>query len=124
MTDNEIIKALKNCHLTCGCSDCPYAEGYDDCVEKMRLDVLDLINRQRAEIDANEKIIKAGKESIKTYKSEVEKLVINVRTEAIKEVLDEITEILHEAEMHGNYEPSLTIEIINDIKKKMRVDNG
>lgn len=52
------------------------------------------------------------------------RLITEARAEAIKEVLDEITEILHEAEMHGNYEPSLTIEIINDIKEKMRVDNG
>lgn len=47
------------------------------------------------------------------------RLTAEARAKAIKEVLDEITERLHEAEMHGNYEPSLTFEIVNDIKKKM-----
>ena len=57
MTDEHIIKALEICnslHLRCG-NGCPYYEvPYKDgkrCSEMMIDDTLDLINRQKAEID-------------------------------------------------------------------------
>ena len=53
MTDNEIIKALECCGskgLLSFCDDCPYCEG-GWCINKMPKDTLDLINRQKAEIE-------------------------------------------------------------------------
>ena len=56
MTDNEIIKALKLCmseHM--GCEDgCPYDTKkltYSQCKLELSKDSIDLINRQRAEIE-------------------------------------------------------------------------
>ncbi len=61
MTDNEIIKALKICnslHLRCG-NGCPYYEvpykNGQRCSEMMIDDALDLINRQKAEIERLER---------------------------------------------------------------------
>ena len=52
MTDNEIIKALEICQNENGmCSDCPYSDDYTNCNTRIAKDVLDLINRQKAEIE-------------------------------------------------------------------------
>lgn len=56
MTDNEIIKALEwvvNCNgrNVVDCIGCPLAEFYPCCEEKALEFALDLINRQKAEIE-------------------------------------------------------------------------
>lgn len=53
MTDNEIIEALKICLSDLDCPKCPYVdyEGDELCSDKMLKDTLDLINRQKAEIE-------------------------------------------------------------------------
>jgi hypothetical protein len=55
MTDNEIIKALEICGNSFGCNECPY---YDKgnfqgskCSYNNAKDAVDLINRQKAEIE-------------------------------------------------------------------------
>ena len=50
MTDNDIIKALEYCTDKGYCSDCPYCKRHLDC--KIEYDALDLINRQKAEIES------------------------------------------------------------------------
>jgi FtsZ-binding cell division protein ZapB len=51
MTDEQIIKALECCVIGYECpKDCPYM-GKGLCVDKIRKDALDLINRQKAEIE-------------------------------------------------------------------------
>ena len=52
MTDNEIIKALE-CHKneTNSCIVCPYSYSMRGCSLTMASDALDLINRQKAEIE-------------------------------------------------------------------------
>ena len=53
MTDNEIIKALE-CYSTASCisKQCPYEKMHDipKCTTKLTKDALDLINRQKAEL--------------------------------------------------------------------------
>ena len=51
MTDAEIIKALECCTTQSSCIGCPYDDTDETCYKDMRLlkDVLDLINRQKAE---------------------------------------------------------------------------
>ena len=50
MTDNEIIKALENCcDRNTSCRDCPCFESPEGCVTQT--DYLDLLKRQRAEIE-------------------------------------------------------------------------
>ena len=52
MSDNEIIKALECCGEMHECSVCPrYDRSNDFCMEDLHADALDLINRQKAEIE-------------------------------------------------------------------------
>ena len=54
MTDNEIINALTHCTMI-GCTKCPLDTvkelGTGNCLELMLKEALDLINRQKAEIE-------------------------------------------------------------------------
>ena len=58
MTDNEIIKALECCaSVDDGClTDCPLYDGDDSCFSTLLKPTLDLINRQKAEIERLNKI--------------------------------------------------------------------
>ena len=51
MTDNEIIKALERCSTSYNCGDCPYYCNAEDCPDRLMNDALDVINRQKAEIE-------------------------------------------------------------------------
>ena len=52
LTDEQIIKALECCFLSeCACKDCPYSNLEICDTTKMINTVIDLINRQKAEID-------------------------------------------------------------------------
>ena len=59
LTDSEIVKALECCLETSGvnCGKCPYCDNCvtDENTSLMMTDVLDLINRQKAEIERLEK---------------------------------------------------------------------
>ena len=87
MTDNEIIKALpKVLYGGHGCSKCKYDNGRGDdrCGLKgcrIARNALDLINRQKAEIERLEK----ANESF----SDMGKLYSEIKSEAIKEFADE-----------------------------------
>ncbi len=53
MTDNEIIKGLECCGAESDCENCPYFKNkHHTCGKSFNTDVLDLINRQKAEIEA------------------------------------------------------------------------
>ena len=69
MTDKEIIKAFDCCiGDTDGkdCFGCPLYE-IDDCQAHLNLDALDLINRQKAEIEQQKaKCVKCGEKTTKT----------------------------------------------------------
>ena len=80
LSDNEIIKALpKVLYGGHGCKNCKYDNGKGDercglkgC--KIARNALDLINRQKSELEKNEKIIKAADRLIDTQKAEIERL--------------------------------------------------
>ena len=83
MTDNDIIKALEYCSdALSNCTICPYED--DDnyqCFDKVKKDAIDLINRQKAEIEkrdrAFEELIKVArlwKEKYNNAKTEIERL--------------------------------------------------
>ena len=78
MTDNEIIKGLECCCAS-ECDECPYDE-QTACVEYVKEGTLDLINRQKAEIER----LKAESDMADGY---ADALVERTKTEAIKEVL-------------------------------------
>ncbi len=71
MTDNKIIKALKECE------ECHY---YNDCEKSTRL-ALDLINRQKAEIERLKPFRDAAYDALKTN-------YFAIKAEAIKEFAD------------------------------------
>lgn len=50
MTDNEIIKSLECCLGIGSCSGCPYIE-MDECAKQSTKDTIDLVYRQKAEIE-------------------------------------------------------------------------
>ena len=79
MTDNEITKALDICSHLEACADCPFGslEGTDKCMHTLLLNALDLINRQKAEI-----------ERLKSLDMQIEvseKIEKEIKSEAIKE---------------------------------------
>lgn len=51
MTDNDIIEAFKCCNINCDCLGCPNKADRDTC-KGVGKEVLDLINRQKAEIES------------------------------------------------------------------------
>ena len=55
MTDNDIIKALEVCvGIHNDCDNCPlleYSQATDECMTEAMSNALDLINRQKAEIE-------------------------------------------------------------------------
>ena len=69
MTDNEIIKILECCRKPVGqaCKECPLNSKGVDCLD-FDVDelILDLINRQKAEIEA----LIAGQETLQKYRDE------------------------------------------------------
>lgn len=76
MTDNEIIKALKECE------ECHY---YNDCEKSTRL-ALDLINRQKAEIERLTINMNAFGLGMKREKERAD----NARAEAVNEFAEEV----------------------------------
>ena len=81
LTDNEIIKALE-CHAhrterNLNCCDCDYIQ-HQDCSQRMSCDALDLINRQKAEIESLNKdladTISLNYKERKELKAEIERL--------------------------------------------------
>lgn len=77
MTDNEIVKALECCLQEYGnCDDCPYKE-YQCVSEKdgniFYKDILDLINRQKAEIERYKGVISILENDVKVASIEAVK---------------------------------------------------
>lgn len=115
MTDNEIIKALECCTQNVGCNGCPfnnsiefiYLGGYA-CAEAMRKSALNLIKRQKAEIERLQYIKKhindviledCVPETPEAYNMCFQKLIKKLtntkaaKSETIKEFEEKITEI-------------------------------
>lgn len=83
MTEKEIMQALECCiKPTSDCDNCPYySAGDGDCVNKVKENALDLINRQQAEIDYwKQQAFNDCMEKGNIYKV--------ARTEAIKDFVD------------------------------------
>jgi hypothetical protein len=131
MTDKEIVKALKVCaknETPFCCGECELGGNNSscDCVDRLLKLSLDLINRQQAEIERSKeevasKTLKCNlleQEKAKNISGFVDDLKL-VRADAIKELEAKIHEKLHEAEMHGNFEPVVTREMFDSVVKEM-----
>ncbi len=87
LTDNEIIKAFECCkeNRLDKCLECPAGKVYEYCSQKIFDDALDLINRQNAEIERltlQNNLMTCERALHKIGASD---LVLQHRTEAIKE---------------------------------------
>lgn len=96
MTDNEIIKALECCCVEHACSKCHYSEHKTAmCITEIMRDALDLINRQREEI---ERLKTAGEEAISCFNGmeslyNIKCVELKVaRAEAVKEFAERLKE--------------------------------
>ena len=81
MTDNEIVKALECCVNGEDCLNCPLQEQFADC--KPMTGALDLINRQKAEIERLNSPYEMQVEASK-------KLENSIKAEAVKECIEKI----------------------------------
>ena len=112
MTDNEIIKALECCTSDkCTCSECSYeytkhikneefevmsnGKSYDEwsCDEWLKCDLLDLINRQQAEIVKLQKYHDDMENAIYSFRedqAEVKFFKGRIRAEAVKEFAERL----------------------------------
>lgn len=91
MTDNEIIKALECCGFEYGnlCSVCPkYEKDNDFCQEELHNYALDIINRQKAEIERLKGSV------IVNNIMESQKIKREAKFEAIKEFAERLKEIV------------------------------
>lgn len=135
MTDNDIIKALECCREFSDCDGCQYGylrTGNGLCIYAMQKDALDLIARQKAEIEA----LIAGQETLQKYiaekNAEIERLTTaypktiesikkmrdKAKAEAIKEYVDRLTAELIE----GGIYPAFVKGKIEKVKKEMAGD--
>ncbi len=79
MTDSEIIKALKCCGSGKNCEDCFFIEFMmGECNRKLSQHTLELINRQKAEIERCETIIRFADKTIEKVNAEVDKLTYTI----------------------------------------------
>ena len=123
MTDNEITKALECCSSNATgneyCKDCPY-NFTEYCGEESAKDILDLINRQQAEIEELRNIVKAdlltAKEDFKLSISDISK----IRAEAIKEFESKVIEMAY---IDDYFDLVVNVASIEAIAKEMVGDD-
>ena len=145
MTDNEIIKALECCCSTQvnACDDCPFYERCYNNNEWLEKEAINLINRQKAEIDAfeeltnkNQQCIKEKNDVIDLQKAEIERLekgslkeamtfnsntIANVRAEAVKEFAERLKESEYQSSdwSHGEHPYVVEVDDIDNLVKEM-----
>lgn len=122
MTDNEIIKALEGCgnwESDKTCDECPANTYGFGCAHKMAKHSLDLINRQKAEIEK----LKAESQMADGY---ADALVERTKSEAIKEFTERLTDRICENVNRSldnpdgnNYYPIDVYKDIDNLVKEM-----
>ena len=123
MTDEQIIKALECCATDDGddCFQCPYGNivykpGNGGCVNRCRKDALNLINRQKAEIEYLK--------SIKLpYGIQIEvsaKIENQLKSEAIKEFAERLKETAYSySDISGYRSTVVDADSIDNLVKEM-----
>lgn len=101
--DDEIIKALE-CHIGKDdkrCAHCAYTVYGCDCLGKLLFALADLINRQKAEIER----LKAEKRNTDNILNSLDRPLVEIKSEAIKELSEKITEVFMQyAHLHSHAE--------------------
>ena len=92
MTDEQIIKALENCGNVGECKKCSLnemGEGISLCIPHLTQNTLDLINRQKAEIEKKDKALEIADKMQKGLNKEIAKL--RAENEDFKKVIETMT---------------------------------
>lgn len=123
MTDKDIIKALECCGCdNYQCDNCPYA--YKTCT--VYKDSLDLINRQKAEIEKWKALAENGESAIDTNNRLVQKFA-EIKSEAIKEFAERLKNAFPEGN-RDNKCPAIYIDdycyIIDECAEEMVGENN
>ena len=111
MTDKEIIQRLECCSVRFACKDCQYqptGEQQASCMDRLMKDALELINRQRAEIERLEK-----------YNTDV---AYKHYDDGIKEFAERLIAMLAKYDMYGTL--YIVEDIDNLVKEMVGADNG
>ena len=133
MTDNEIIKALECCshrNEDLPCDGCPAYNIAQMCMEDLMSAALDLINRQKAEIERLKQIIdKQDKEIIKLQKriifwrEDLNYQPEKIKSEALEEFAEELKHFIIPQKADGyTREIVLKRDIDNLVKEMTEVD--
>jgi hypothetical protein len=116
MTDNEIIKALECCAIKHLCNECPLNHNRKDCIRIERL-VLDLIERQKAEIERLENHIQEGVDLAK----QLPEMVAFIQAEAYKEFAERLKERKYQSSdwSHGEHPFVVEEDDIDEVLEEM-----
>ena len=131
--DNEIIKALEHCKRPAGkhdCENCPYVLSRGMCTTNMLNDTIDLINRQKAEIDELQLKISSCNAEIEKFHKIADRLKsANATkysngyqvgyTKAIKEFAERLKELSYLPNLSLTNMEVVDIAIINNLVKEM-----
>ena len=112
MTDNEIIKALENEIRSAEYVDSEYCDGVDLTIIK---NTLDLINRQKAEIEELQIENKSLRSAANCYKLHYNE----ARTEAYKEFAERLKDEAQMADCFDSYSMVVGTHFINNLLKEM-----
>lgn len=117
MNDNDIIKALECCNKPAnegGCLDCPLKEEkHKGCSAVMIENAIDLINRQKAEIEGLQRRIVFWKEDL-NYNPKKE------RSEAIKEFAERLKESSFQCDISFGF---YSEEVVTEAVSVLEIDN-
>ena len=130
MTDNDIIKALEICRNENGiCSDCPYSDDYTNCNTRIAKDSIDLINRQKEEIERLTAMLEAAEDYLYPlpFKNAFDDELAKAKSEAIKEFAERLKNAFPEGN-RDNKCPAIYIDdycyIIDECAEEMVGENN
>ena len=118
MTDNEIIKALECCTDESyeNCNECPYSTDTLSC-ERLKLleDSLELINRQKAEIEKLKKEVSVARDAYISIQDRYE----HTKAESYKEFAERLNEKAQIADCFDSYNMVVGTHFIDNLLKEM-----
>lgn len=127
MTDEQIIKALECCRGwgVPHCSECAYKSANDLCEDELRADVIDLINRQKAEIERLKKELEQSEQSgdiletiLEEKNADISELIFKERDNAVREFADMLKQ---NADNYGSGDEFIAVSVIDEVMKEMTI---
>lgn len=93
MTDNEIIKALETCNSPYSdykCVSCPLYDTESNCKTALTVVTLDLINRQKSEIETLYRCIESQERTLEAFREPYKEELETIKETAIKEFAERL----------------------------------